>query len=109
MTVLEIVLLIIVLGLIIGSVFVSERLSSKDKENLQKLTRDQIEAIIKDKMADANVELEDKRSATIDEAIDELDRRTDKETNTNIVAISQSSDNVLESVDNSHKAVTFMY
>ena len=48
MTILEIVLLIIGLGLIIGSFFVSERLSSKDKENLQKLTRDQIESIIKD-------------------------------------------------------------
>ncbi len=109
MTILEIVLLIIGLGLIIGSFFVSERLSSKDKENLQKLTRDQIESIIKDKMADANVELEDKLSATIDEAMDELDRRTDKETNTKILAISEYSDNVLESVDKSHKEVTFMY
>ena len=58
MTVLEIVLLIIGLGLCIGSFFVSEKLSSKDKDNLQKLTREQIEDIIKDKMADAKVEME---------------------------------------------------
>lgn len=109
MTILEIVLLIIGLGLCIGSFFVSERLSEKDRENLQKLTKDQIEEIIKDKMADAKVEMEDKLSATIDEAMDEMDRKTDKETNEKIMQISEYSDTVLESVDKSHKEVTFMY
>ena len=109
MTVLEIVLLIIGLAFCIGSFFVSERLSSKDRENLQKLTKDQIQEIIKDKMADANVELEDKLSATIDEAMEEIDRKTDKETTDKIMEISEYSDTVLESVDKSHKEVTFMY
>lgn len=109
MTILEIVLLIIGLGLCIGSFFVSERLSEKDRENLTKLTKEQIEEIIKDKMADARVETEDKLSATIDSAMEELDRRTDKETNEKILEISQYSDTVLESVDKSHKEVTFMY
>lgn len=109
MNVLEIVLLIVGLSLIIGSFFVSERLSSKDRENLNKLTKEQIEEIIKDKMADARVEMEDKLSATIDEAMEELDVRTDKETNSKILQISEFSDTVLESVDKSHKEVTFMY
>lgn len=109
MTVLEIVLLIIGLSFCIGSFFVSEKLSSKDRENLQKLTKNQIQEIIKDKMADAKVELEDKLSATIDEAMEEIDRKTDKETNNKIMEISQYSDTVLESVDKSHKEVTFMY
>lgn len=109
MTVLEITLLIIGLAFCIGSFFVSERLSGKDKDNLQKLTKEQIEEIIKDKMADAKVEMEDKLSATIDEAMEEMDRKTDKETNEKIMQISQYSDTVLESVDKSHKEVTFMY
>ena len=109
MTVLEITLLIIGLVFCIGSFFVSEKLSSKDKENLQKLTKEQIEEIIKDKMADAKVEMEDKLSVTIDEAMEEMDRKTDKETNEKIMQISQYSDTVLESVDKSHKEVTFMY
>ncbi len=109
MTILEIVLLIIGLCLCIGSFFVSERLSEKDRENLSKLTKEQIEEIIKDKMADAKVETEDKLSATIDQAMEELDRRTDKETNEKIMEISQYSDSVLEAVDKSHKEVTFMY
>ncbi len=109
MTVLEIVLLIAGLCLCIGSFFVSEKLSTKDRENLQKLTRDQIEEIIKDKMADAKVDMEDKLAATIDDAMVEVDRRTDKETNEKILQISEYSDTVLESVDKSHKEVTFMY
>ena len=109
MTVLEIVLLIIGLALCIGSFFVSERLSEKDKDNLGKLTKDQIEEIIRDKMADAKVEMEDKLSATIDEAMNDLDLKTDKETNEKIMQISEYSDTVLESVDKSHKEVTFMY
>lgn len=109
MTILEIVLLIIGLCLCVGSFFVSERLSSKDRENLNKLTKEQIEEIIKSKMADAKVETEDKLSATINDAMDELDRRTDKETNSKIMQISEYSDSVLEAVDKSHKEITFMY
>ncbi len=109
MTVLEIVLLIIGVGFCIGSFFVSEKLSEKDRENLQKLTKEQIEEIIKDKMADAKVEMEDKLSATIDDAMEEIDRKTDKETTDKIMEISEYSDSVLESVDKSHKEITFMY
>ena len=47
MTILEIVLLIIGLAFCIGSFFVSEKLSSKDRENLQKLTKEQIEEIVR--------------------------------------------------------------
>jgi len=88
---------------------VSEKLSNKDRENLQKLTQEQIEDIIKNKMADARVELEDKLSETIDDAMEEIDRKTDKETTDKIMEISQYSDTVLESVDKSHKEITFMY
>jgi hypothetical protein len=75
----------------------------------EKATKEQIEEIIKGKMADAKVETEDKLSATIDDAMEELDRRTDKETNSKIMQISEYSDSVLEAVDKSHKEITFMY
>ncbi len=109
MTILEIVLLIIGLCLVVGSFFVSEKLSNSDKENLQKLTKDQIDEIIKDKMADARVDMEDVLAERIDDAMLTLDRKTDIETNNKIMEISEYSDNVLESVDRSHKEVTFMY
>ena len=109
MIILEIVLLIVGLILIIGSFFVSEKLTNADKEKLQSLTKEQIESIIKDKMADAKVEMEDILAERIDDAMIEMDRKTDIETNNKIMEISEYSDNVLESVDKSHKEVTFMY
>ena len=109
MTILEIILLIIGLALVIGSFFVTEKLSSADREQLQKLTKAQIEEIIKDKMADARVDMEDILSARIDEAMEELDRKTDKETTDKIMQISEYSDTVLESVNQSHTEVMFMY
>ncbi len=109
MIILEIVLLIVGLILIIGSFFVSEKLTNADKEKLQSLTKEQIESIIKDKMADAKVEMEDILAGRIDDAMIEMDRKTDIETNNKIMEISEYSDNVLESVDKSHKEVTFMY
>lgn len=109
MTILEIFLLIIGIFLIIGSFFVTEKLSEADIEELKKLSRDQIESIIKDKMADAKVDMEDILKKTIDEAMEELDRKTDKETNEKIMQISEYSDTVLESVNKSHNEVVFMY
>ncbi len=109
MTILEISLLVIGLCLCIGSFFVSEKLSNSDKENLQKLTKEQIEEIIKDKMADARVDMENILSESIDDSMETLDRKTDAETNKKIMEISQYSDAVLESVDKSHKEITFMY
>ena len=109
MTVLEIVLLIIGVSCVIGSFFISEKLSSGDREKLQKLTKEQIEDIIKDKMADAKVEMEDVLSERIDQAMEELDRKTDKETTDKIMQISEYSDSVLESVNQSHTEVMFMY
>ena len=109
MTALEIILLIIGAIFVIGSFFITEKLSNNDKEQLQKLTKENIEEIIKDKMADAKVEMEDILSERIDEAMDELDRKTDKETTGKIMEISQYSDTVLESVNQSHTEVMFMY
>ena len=109
MDVLEIVLLILGVLVCFVSFFVSEKLTNKDKDNLQKLSKDQIEEIIRDKMADAKVEMEDILSQRIDEAMEELDRKTDKETTDKIMQISEYSDTVLESVNKSHQEVMFMY
>lgn len=109
MTLLEIILLVIGVVFLIGSFFVSEKLSDKDKENLQKLTKEQIESIISGKMADAGSEMEDVLTEKINEAMDELEKKTDKETNEKIMHISEYSDTVLESVNQSHTEVMFMY
>ncbi|MCR4694235.1 MAG: hypothetical protein K5773_02790 [Pseudobutyrivibrio sp.] len=87
----------------------SEKLSNSDKDNIKKLTNDQINSIIKDKMADAKVEMEDVLSERIDQAMETMDRKTDKETTDKIMEISQYSDTVLQSIEKSDQQVAFMY
>ena len=72
MTLLEIFLLIIGAAFIIGSFFITEKLSKDDVEKLKKLSEDQMEAIIKDKIADAKVDLEDSLKAAVDEAVEDI-------------------------------------
>ena len=109
MGILEIVLIGIGLLFIVGSFFVTEKLSEDTKEEFKKLSSDQIETIIRDRLADANSDLEDKLSETIDSTIDELERKADKETSDKIMYISEYTDTVLESVKKSHDEVMFMY
>ncbi len=109
MTVLEIILLLVGIAFLIGSFFVTEKLSSSDMEQITKISKEEVEQIVKDRMADANVELEDKLKETIDNAMEELDAKTDKETTAKIMNISEFSDTVLESIDKSHNEVMFMY
>lgn len=109
MGVLEIVLLCLGLLFIIGSFFVTEKLSEDTKEEFKKLSSDQIETIIRDRLADANSDLEDKLAEKIDATIDDLERKADKETSDKIMYISEYTDTVLESVKKSHDEVMFMY
>ncbi len=109
MTMLEVMLLVIGLIFFIGSFFVSEKLSKSDTDSIKKMSEDQVADIIKDKMADARVEMEEVLSERIENAMEELDRKTDKETTDKIMHISEYSDTVLDSVNKSHNEVTFMY
>lgn len=109
MGVLEIVLLCIGLLFIIGSFFITEKLSEDTKEEFKKLSSEQIETIIRDRLADANSDLEDKLAEKIDSTIDDLERKADKETSDKIMYISEYTDTVLESVKKSHDEVMFMY
>jgi len=109
MTLLIVSLLIIGAVFIIGSFFIGEKLSDSDVEEIQKLSKEEIERIIKDKMADARSDMEDQLAEAIDEAMENLDRKTDKETTDKIQEISDYSDGVLKAVEDSHKEVMFMY
>ena len=46
---------------------------------------------------------------TIEEVLEKLDRESDKETNEKIMAISEYSDTVIESINKSHNEIMFLY
>lgn len=109
MNTLYIILLLVGVLFIVASFFITEKLDTNTKEDFKKLSREQIETIIRDRMADANSDLEDKLSETIDNSMDDLERKVDKETNEKIMAISEYADTVFSSMKKSHKEIEFMY
>ena len=109
MTMLEVMLLIVGFVFLGFSFFVSEKLSKSDIDYIKRMSEDQVTDIIKGKMADAEAKMEEVLSERIENAMEELDRKTDKETTDKIMHISEYSDTVLDSINKSHNEVTFMY
>ncbi len=109
MTAFQIFLILIGILLFVGSFFVSEKLSSSDMEEIQKLSEQEIKIIADKTLSKANAEIEDRLEATLDLKIEELERRVDKETNQKILSIGEYADTVLSSMNNSHDEIIFIY
>lgn len=109
MTVLEISLIVIGLVLMVGSFFVTEKLSQKELDKIVELSKDEINYIVKKEMAGANEQVKDQLDDELKETLLTLERESDKETNEKIMAISEYSDTVLESINKSHNEIMFLY
>lgn len=109
MTTLEIVVLVIGLICLVGSFFLSEKLSSSDLEEMKKLSEQEIKIIVDNAMQGAADKVEETLDEKLEEAMQKLERSSDKETNQKIMAISDYSDTVLSSMNKSHDEIVFMY
>ena len=105
----EIILIVIGLIFIIGSFFLKEVLSQKDIEQIAKLSEIELKTIIDRKMKDANEEITASIDDAIEEASDKTKREMEKETNEKIMAISEFSDTVLDSMNKTHNEIMFLY
>ena len=109
MTALQIILLVIGLVFLVGSFFVSEKLSSSDLEEMKKMSQQEIKVILDKELQSADSTIEKKIQGKLDDVIEDLERKSDKETNDKIMAISEYSDTVLNSMNKSHEEIIFMY
>ena len=109
MTALQIVLLAIGLVFLVGSFFVSEKLSSSDLEEVKKMSQQEIKIILDKELQSAADSIEQQIQNKLEDAIEDLERKSDKETNNKIMAISEYSDTVLNSMNKSHDEIVFMY
>lgn len=105
----EIVLIIIGVIMIGVSFFVTERLSEQDLDQISMVSKDDLKRI-SEKLAD---EMHDKVKNELDDIIGEslivTQRGLEKETNSKIMAVSEYSNTVLESINKSHNEITFLY
>ncbi|MCR5355110.1 MAG: hypothetical protein K6E43_05940 [Lachnospiraceae bacterium] len=109
MTGLQISLLVIGIVFLVGSFFVSEKLSSSDVQEIQKLGEKEIKVLLEKEMRAAESKLEEMAKDKIDEKIESFAVETDKELNNKIMSISEYSDTVLDSMNKSHNEIMFMY
>jgi len=109
MTTIEIVLIIIGVIFMIGSFFMSEKLSAKDLDEISKLSTEEMKRILEKNMSSAEEKVDIMIDDAIDQSIDKVEVALDRETNEKIKAISEYSDTVLESINKTHNEVMFLY
>ena len=92
------ILLLIGVVFMIGSFFVTEKLSPSELNQIAELSEEELKRIIDRGLKNAETRIED--------AIDE---QVEKVTNDKIMAISEYSDTVIESMNKTHNEIMFLY
>ena len=109
MTALEITLIVIGVVFLVGSFFVSDKLSQKDVDQIAKMSEEELRVILDRQLEKAKAEIQNAIETGIDETTEETKRALEKETNDKITGISEYSDTVLESINKSHNEIMFLY
>lgn len=109
MTGVEIVLLFIGVVFMVGSFMVTEKLSTSEVNKISELSENEIDKIVDRSLQKANTRIEDAIELQIEGSIDKVDRALEKETNEKIMAISEYSDTVVESINKTHNEIMFLY
>ena len=106
---LEIGMLVIGALCFIGSFFFTSKLSGSDLQELEKMTEKEIGILVEKKFREMEESFQTQLSTDVEQAMGDLDVKTDKETNEKILEIGEYADTVLESMNKSHDEVMFMY
>lgn len=109
MTGVEWILLLIGSIFMIGSFFITEKLSPSELNKIAELSESEIKKIIDRGLESAKNRIEYAIDNQIEESTDKVDRALEKETNEKIMAISEYSDTVLESMNKTHNEIMFLY
>lgn len=109
MTGVEWILLLIGSVFLIGSFFVTEKLSPSELNKIAELSEDELRKIIERGLSNAKERIEESIDTQLEASTDKVDRALEKETNEKIMAISEYSDTVVESMNKTHNEIMFLY
>ena len=109
MTALEVTLVIVGIIFVIVSFFIEEKLSQKDIDRIVSLSENELKVIVDRQLRGAEEQIEDSIAESLEEAHEATKRAMEKETNEKIMAISEYSDTVLESMNKTHNEILFLY
>ena len=109
MTGVEAILLLIGSIFMIGSFFITEKLSPSELNKIAELSENELKKIIDRSMVNAEKRIDETIEEHIEASEDQVDRILEKETNEKIMAISEYSDTVVESMNKTHNEIMFLY
>ena len=103
------ILLLIGVVFMIGSFFVTEKLSPSELNQIAELSEEDLKRIIDRGLKNAETRIEDAIDEQVDQSSEKVDRSLEKVTNDKIMAISEYSDTVIESMNKTHNEIMFLY
>ena len=109
MVAVEVILILIGVVFLIGSFFVTERLSQKDPEQITLMSEADLKHIAEKQVKSIKTQVEDSVEEIIDESLEITKRGLEKETNNKIMAVSEYSDTVLDTMNKTHNEIMFLY
>lgn len=109
MTMIEIILLLAGCVFMIGSFFISEKLSSSELDKIAELSEDELKKIIEREVNNAGTQMDDVIGQKMEEAGGQAERAMEKEANEQIMQIHEYSETVMESMKKTHDEIMFLY
>ena len=106
MTMIEIILLLVGCVFMIGSFFISEKLSSSELNKIAELSEDELKKIIEREVNNAGTQMDEVIEQKIEEAGEQAE---EKESNEQIMQIHEYSETVMESMKKTHDEIMFLY
>jgi len=105
----EIILIIIGIVAIVASFYITEKLSQQDLEQISLMSEADLKKISENQVKEMKDKVENALEDIIDESLEVTQRGLEKETNNKIMAVSEYSETVLESIHSAHNEITFLY
>lgn len=109
MTGVEIILILVGLVLMIGSFFVTEKLSGADLNRIAELSQTEMQHILDKELSQAEGRIDEQIDAAIENSIEKVAVALDKETNGKMLAIGEYSDTILDKMNQTHNEIMFLY
>lgn len=109
MTTIEIILLLAGCVFMIGSFFISEKLSSSELDKIAELSEDELKKIIEREVNNTGTQMDEVIEQKIEEAGEQAERAMEKESNEQIMQIHEYSETVMESMKKTHDEIMFLY
>lgn len=105
----EVALILIGVVFLLGSFFVTERLSQSEISKVAELSEDELRIVMERELKVAESKISDMVDKSVDLSLNQIERSLEKDTNEKIMAIDEYSGGVMEKLKKINNEVTFLY